>query len=83
VDARPAASAHHSAISLDCAVLLVSRFAGRASRRAVAHLVERLRLPDAAILEVGRDGSVRDITARLVADRVPLLLAAGGDGTGH
>lgn len=83
MDAGLATNPRGDAIALDRAVLLVNRFAGRASRHAVARVVERLSLPDGAVLEVGRDGSAREIAARLAADRVPLVLAAGGDGTWH
>jgi len=83
MDARYVASPLDHAIALDRAVLLVNPFAGRTHRPAIAHVAARLGLDDGAIREVGRDGSIRDITARLVADRVPLVLAAGGDGTWH
>lgn len=65
------------------AVLLVNPFAGGVRRAAVQQVVHRLGLDDAAILEVGRDGTAEDLTARAVRDRVPLLLVAGGDGTLH
>jgi len=83
MDGRLAATAYGETIFLGRATLLVNRFAGRASRHAIAHVVARLRLPDAAVFEVGCDGSAREIAARLAADRVPLVLAAGGDGTWH
>jgi diacylglycerol kinase (ATP) len=64
-------------------VLVVNRFAGRVRHRAIARIARQFGLPDAAVLEVGRDGSARAIAERLVADRVALVLAAGGDGTWH
>ena len=83
MDARYAVSPRDRAIGLDRAVLLFNPFAGHANRHAVSRIAEVLDLPGGAILEVGRDGSAREIAARLVADRVPLVLAAGGDGTWH
>jgi diacylglycerol kinase (ATP) len=64
-------------------VLVVNRFAGRVRHRAIARLARHFGLEDAAVLEVGRDGSARAIAEQLVAERVPLVLAAGGDGTLH
>jgi diacylglycerol kinase (ATP) len=83
MDPRLATNVRDRAISFDRAVLLVNRFAGHARRHAVARIVERLDLADSAIREVGRDGSAREIAAQLAADRVSLVLAAGGDGTWH
>jgi diacylglycerol kinase (ATP) len=65
------------------AVLMINPLAGAVRRPAVERIVQRLGLDDAAILEVGRDGSARKLAARAVADCVPLVLVAGGDGTVH
>ncbi len=74
-------------LSLDAparhAVLIVNPFAGGVRRPAVEHIAHRLGVEDAAILEVGRDGSAQELAARAVNDRVQLLLVAGGDGTLH
>lgn len=64
-------------------VLLVNPFARKVSRPLITHIAAQLRLGGRAILEVGRDGTVRTLSARAVRSRVPYVLAAGGDGTLH
>jgi diacylglycerol kinase (ATP) len=65
------------------AVLMVNPYAGGVRRAAVQQVVHHLGLDAAAILEIGRDGSAKDLAARAVQDGIPLLLVAGGDGTQH
>jgi diacylglycerol kinase (ATP) len=83
MDAGTALDSSDRRLSRERTVLVVNRFAGRVRRRAITRLAGQFGLADTAVLEVGRDGSARAIAARLAVDRVPLVLAAGGDGTWH
>ncbi len=64
-------------------VLVVNRFAGRVRDAAIARIVERMGLDGNAVLEIGTNGTAREVAARLVRDGVPRVFVAGGDGTWH
>ncbi len=64
-------------------VLLANPFARGVEQRVVAHMVRLLGLEGRAVREVGRDGTARSLAEEAVRNDVPVVFAAGGDGTIH
>ncbi len=57
--------------------------AGARSAAVVRPVAAALGIPRHAILEIGRNGTARELAARAVRDRVPVVVTVGGDGTIH
>jgi diacylglycerol kinase (ATP) len=64
-------------------ILLCNPFARRVTRATIGRAASAIGLEGRAIREIGGDGTARYLTEQAVQDRVPVLIAAGGDGTLH
>jgi len=67
----------------DRAVLLANPNAHSVNRKTLSRVVDLLGLQDRAVMEIGRDGTARMLTADAVRSGARYLVAAGGDGTLH
>ena len=67
----------------DRVVLLANPNARGVNRRTLSRAVQLLGLQDNAVMEIGRDGTARTLSANAIRSGAQYVLAAGGDGTLH